>query len=319
MTVARPTFRHGLQEVADGVYAYLQPDGGWGWSNASLVTSGRTALLIDTLFDLKLTAAMLAEMEPLLGADGIETVVNTHANGDHCWGNQLLRSATIVASNGTAEEMRDGMQPGQLAAIKADPKAFGPPGAFLAQVFAPFDFGDITVIPPSVTFERELRLHVGLRELRLVAVGPAHTLGDTLAWLPAERVLFTGDIVFNGSHPIVWNGPFSNWRAALDLIVKLDPEVVVPGHGPVTDVNGALTMRRYFDELTAEVRRRFDAGQAVGEAGMDITLEGFEHWGESERLAANVEQLYREFGGEPSAPAMAMAVAMARRAASPNS
>jgi len=246
MTVTRPTYRRGLQEVADGVHAYLQPDGGWGWSNASLVTSGGTALLIDTLFDLELTAAMLAEMAPLLGSNGIETVVNTHANGDHCWGNQLLRSARIVASRGTAEEMRDGMQPGQLAAIKADPKAFGPPGAFLAQVFAPFNFGGITMIPPSVTFERELTLHVGPRELRLIAVGPAHTRGDTLAWLPAERVLFTGDIVFNGGHPIVWDGPFSNWTAALDLIVKLDPEVLVPGHGPVTDVNGALILRRYF-------------------------------------------------------------------------
>jgi cyclase len=317
--MTRPTYRHGLQEVADGVHAYLQPDGGWGWSNASLVTSGRTALLIDTLFDLKLTAAMLAEMAPLLGSSGIETVVNTHANGDHCWGNQLLRSARIVASRGTAEEMRDGMQPGQLAAIMADPEPFGPPGAFLAQVFAPFNFGDITVIPPSVTFERELTLHVGPRELRLIAVGPAHTRGDTLAWLPAERVLFTGDIVFNGGHPIVWDGPFSNWTAALELIVKLDPEVVVPGHGPVTDVNGALTLRRYFDELTAEARRRFDAGQAVAEAAMEITLDGFEHWGESERLAANVVQLYREFGGEPSAPAMAMVVAMARRAGTPAS
>ncbi len=159
MTVTRPTYRRGLQEVADGVHAYLQPDGGWGWSNASLVTSGRTALLIDTLFDLKLTAAMLAEMAPLLGSSGIETVLNTHVNGDHCWGNQLLRSARIVASRGTAEEMRDGMQPGQLAAIK--PEGVRPAGSVSSAGFRAVQlrrhYGD--------TSERDLRAraHIACR------------------------------------------------------------------------------------------------------------------------------------------------------------
>jgi len=105
-------------------------------------------------------------------------------------------------------------------------------------------------------------------------------------------------------------------EAALDLIIELDPEVVVPGHGPVSDVNSALMLRRYFNELTAEVRRRFDAGQGVAEAATEITLEGFENWGESERLAASVEQLYREFRDEPPAPALELVVAMARRALS---
>src|SRR5580658_2181388 len=90
-TVPTLAYDKGLHEVADGVWAYLQPDGGWGWSNAGLVTGGGHALLVDTLFDLKLTAEMLDDMRRTTPeATRIGTVVNTHANGDHCFGNELV-------------------------------------------------------------------------------------------------------------------------------------------------------------------------------------------------------------------------------------
>lgn len=87
----------GLHELQDRCYAYLQPDGGWGWSNAGLVVGDGASLLIDTLFDLRMTAAMLEAMAPVREAAPIATVVNTHANGDHCYGNQLVSGAEIVA------------------------------------------------------------------------------------------------------------------------------------------------------------------------------------------------------------------------------
>ncbi len=90
-------YTKGLHEVADGVWAYLQPDGGWGWSNAGLVTGDNTSLLVDTLFDLRLTAEMLDEMRRTTpSAERITTVVNTHANGDHCYGNALLEDSEII-------------------------------------------------------------------------------------------------------------------------------------------------------------------------------------------------------------------------------
>ncbi len=93
--------------MADGVWAYLQPDGGWGWSNAGLVTSNDQSLLIDTLFDLRLTAEMLDAMRGVTPAAArIDTVVNTHANGDHCYGNALVADSVIISSARCAEEMR---------------------------------------------------------------------------------------------------------------------------------------------------------------------------------------------------------------------
>ena len=101
-------FEKGLQEIGDGLHAYLQPDGSWGWSNAGLVVDGDQSLLVDTLFDLRLTREMLDAMqraEPR-AARRIGQLVNTHANGDHCFGNALVEGAEIIASAAAAEEMK---------------------------------------------------------------------------------------------------------------------------------------------------------------------------------------------------------------------
>ncbi len=313
----KTAYRHGLYEVGDGVHAYLQPDGGWGWSNAGLINGGDSSLLIDTLYDLKLTGQMLSDMAHVAGKDGIKTIVNTHANGDHCWGNQLLRGVRIVGSRATAEEMREGVQPAFLAGVIRQGKAAGPAGAFLSEVFRQFDFSDIVVVPPETTFDGELVLHAGNREVQLLEVGPAHTRGDTLVWLPTERVLFTGDIVFNGSHPVVWAGPVSNWVAALERVIELQPEVLVPGHGPIGDVRVAATLKSYFETLSHEVRQRIEAGLTSSEIRAGLKLAGFEDWGDSERLAANVEVLCRELKQQQPATSLELVAAMAESFMSP--
>src|SRR6187401_240374 len=111
-----PEYEPGLHDVADGCHAYLQPDGGWGWSNAGLVAGDGASLLVDTLFDLKLTADMLDAMRVVTDTSPIATLVNTHANGDHCYGNQLVDQAEIIASSATAHEMAE-VPPAMMAAL----------------------------------------------------------------------------------------------------------------------------------------------------------------------------------------------------------
>ena len=92
-------YTRGLHDLGNAVYAYLQPDGTWGWSNSGIIVDGETSLLVDTLYDLKLTGEMLATMRRSLPAAAqIDMLVNTHANGDHCYGNQLVGEARIIAS-----------------------------------------------------------------------------------------------------------------------------------------------------------------------------------------------------------------------------
>jgi glyoxylase-like metal-dependent hydrolase (beta-lactamase superfamily II) len=303
-------YEKGLHEVADRVWAYLQPDGGWGWSNAGLVVDGEDALLVDTLFDLHLTAKMLDAMRPMTGTGGIGTVVNTHANGDHCFGNALLRDADIVASARCAEEMEH-LPPSTLAAMLHAAPTLGEAGAFVSRIFAPFDFENIPLTLPTRTFESELELRVGDRRIRLLEVGPAHTAGDVVAYLPEDGVVFTGDILFHGGHPIVWAGPVANWIAACDRILELAPSVVVPGHGPLATPVAVSDLKEYFEFLTHEARPRFEAGMTPVEAARDIDLGPYAGWTEAERLVANLHALCRDFGSDLPADALTLMGEMA--------
>ncbi len=291
-------FQKGLQEVGDGCYAYLQPDGSWGWSNAGLVANGDQSLLVDTLFDLKLTREMLEVMrdaEPR--AKKIGTLVNTHSNGDHVFGNELVHGAEIIASKACAEEMKHDGGAGRLADMKRNSKSMGEAGAFFAEIFAPFDFEGINVTMPTVTFEGELTRKVGNKTVRLIQVGPAHTAGDVLAYVPGDRVMFTGDILFIYGHPIIWAGPVANWIKACQLMLDLDVDAVVPGHGPITDKAGVAEVKGYLEYITREARKRYDAGMPMAEAAQDISLADYSSWGDAERIAVNVASLYREFSG----------------------
>ena len=292
-------YTKGVHEIGDRLYAYLQPDGGWGWSNAGLVADGNQSLLVDTLFDLKLTTDMLdalGRMTP--AAKTIDVLVNTHANGDHCYGNQLVSGARIVASKQCAEEMAE-VPAGLLAGLVATAPTLGPAGDFLTAIFGSFDFAGIDLTPPDETFEGELELHVGDRVVHLLEVGPAHTRGDVVVHVPDAATVFTGDILFNGGHPIVWAGPVGNWIDACNRIAALEPRTVVPGHGAVTDIAAVLRLRRYFEDLTAYARGCFDAGLTPLEAARDAKLDVADGWTESERLVVNIAQLYGEFGGDP--------------------
>lgn len=289
-------YRHGLHDLGNAVYAYLQPDGSWGWSNAGLIVDGDQSLLVDTLFDLALTQRMLDEMRRATpAARSIDVVVNTHANGDHCWGNQLVAGARIIASRAAAAEMPE-LPPQILAQLMRQAPAMGQLGAYLTRIFGAFAFDGITLTPPTETFDAQLDLQVGDRVVSLIEVGPAHTRGDVLVHVPADRVLFTGDILFQGSHPIIWAGPVAQWIAALDRILTMDVDVVVPGHGPLTDLAGVRRMRDYFVHLRDQTRQRFDAGMSLDEAVRDIELDEFADWLDAERLYINVAAIYRELG-----------------------
>ncbi|MGH2868037.1 MAG: MBL fold metallo-hydrolase [Solirubrobacteraceae bacterium] len=294
----RSIYRQGLHELGDSLYAYLQPDGGWGLSNAGLVCDGEHSLLIDTLFDRRLTERMLGDMRRSVPAAArIDTLVNTHANGDHTYGNQLVSGARIVASGATAAEMSV-LPPSAFAALLEQAPNMGEVGAFFAECFGAFDFSDLELVLPTETFDGELTVNVGAKEVRLIEVGPAHTRGDTLAFLPAERVLYSGDILFHGAHPIAWAGPVSNWIAACDRILALEVDVIVPGHGPLADQDAVRELRAYFEYLYEQARRCHSEGMTPVQAARSLSLDRWVLWGESERVAVNVATIYRELDGE---------------------
>jgi len=292
------SYTHGLHELDDGCFAYLQPDGGWGWSNAGLIVGDGASLLVDTLFDLRLTESMLETMAPVTASAPVGSLVNTHANGDHCYGNSEVvdrwPSVEIVASSATAAEM-PAVPPSMLAALNEAP---GDVGDLFRSFFGDFDFDGIDLVLPTRTFDDRLEIEVGGRAIELIEVGPAHTDGDVIVHVPDSSTVYTGDILFIGGTPIVWAGPLSNWVAACDLMLSMGVTTVVPGHGPLTDASGIVDVRDYLAFVDSEAAGRCEAGMDAFDAARDIAAmigadPRFGELGEFGRIAVNVDTAYR--------------------------
>jgi len=170
-------------------------------------------------------------------------------------------------------------------------RALGEAGAFMHEVLGSrFDFSDIVHTQPTELFDGEMVLHVGSKEVRLIELGPAHTRGDALVYVPQDRTVFSGDLLF------VWAGPIANWIAACDTILSRDVETIVPGHGPITDKAGVRALKHYLEFVYAEARKRYVAGLDVEDATRDISWGAFRGWIDLER----VDAAYREFSGDTS-------------------
>ncbi|KQX47816.1 MULTISPECIES: MBL fold metallo-hydrolase [unclassified Streptomyces] len=266
--------------LAPRVHAFVQPDGGWCLNNAGFLGDARESLLVDTAATERrarlLRDAVLAE-----GLAPPGTVVSTHHHGDHTYGNKVfLPEARIVGHENCRTE--------QLAA-----------GHQLHLLWPATDFGDVDILPPSVTYREHLTLHVGDIEVRLIHPGPAHTTGDSIVHLPEQGVVFTGDLVFQGGTPFLPMGSLAGSLRALALLRSLDAPTVVPGHGRVTDPSAYDATERYLlwvRELGAE-------GYARGDTPLETarrTEPGeFAAWRESERLVANLHRAYAELEGLP--------------------
>jgi glyoxylase-like metal-dependent hydrolase (beta-lactamase superfamily II) len=285
-----------LREIAADVCACLQEDRGLGWSNSGFVNRGG-GLVVDTFWDLPLTRRMI-ELYSGVSSDPPRRLVNTHHNGDHCWGNQLLRGAEIIGHRLCAEEMQKGITPEAFRAM-AGSADLDPALRSFVEALGEFDFSGIEITPPTTLIEDRLDLDLDGRAAQIVYVGPAHTAGDVIVFLPEERVLFGGDVMWRYCTPIGWEGTFERWFLALDRMIDLAPEVIVPGHGPPCGVDGVRELRAYLEYVVEESRSFFEQGLSAIDAAKRIDLGPYSGWTEPERLIFNVDRAYRELRGEP--------------------
>jgi cyclase len=282
----------GLTDLGDGCYAWLEPPGSWGLANSGAVVGGDDTLVVDTQNDMRLAHALREGVDGVRGGSRVATVLNTHSDSDHWSGNTLFDQARIFASDAAEGEMRHmWLNQERLAeAARGD-------GAFARWVrwrMQAFDYAGWQPTYPTDTFTGELVIEAAGRPVRLIEVGPAHTAGDVIAYLPADGVLFAGDILFTDSTPMVWAGPISHCIAACDLILNLDPRVIVPGHGPVVGTDGVERMRDYLQFVDTYAGSAYDSGQDPKQAYAELDLGGYAAWPHASRVYHTIRVAYRE-------------------------
>jgi glyoxylase-like metal-dependent hydrolase (beta-lactamase superfamily II) len=223
------------------------------------------------------------------------------------WGNQLFEGAEIIAQQGVPGRMERAADPRALQKLLHDAGRLLPrlrlrvlhPGALVAarQLQRDYDFDGITPVPPTTLFEDRLVLDLDGTEAHLIHFGP---LGATIVHVPGEGVLFAGDAIFRDCTPMGGTGTYAEWLQALDHIIWLDPEVIVPGHGPVCGIEGAMEMRAYLEHVREESSRCFERGLTPLHASTGIDLGPYEAWSSPARVYVSVERAYREFRNEPA-------------------
>jgi cyclase len=275
-----------VEEVSDGVFAYIQPDGSWCLNNTGFLVGRDGVVSIDASSTERRTRAYLEAIASVTSAP-VRTLINTHSHLDHTNGNCFFAPATIVAHDHCRTDMVNMplMTPG-----------IGP--------FPGVEWGDIEKAPPTLTFSDSLTVWVDdLRcEVRYVGT-PAHTTNDVIVWLPERSVLYAGDLVFNGGTPFNVAGSISGALKVLDDIRALDPDVIVPGHGDVCDVGVLDGLVSYLNFVTETAKSAQAAGLSPLEAALEADLGEFSGLLDPERIVGNLHRAYAELdGAEPGAP-----------------
>jgi cyclase len=266
-------------EVADGVFAYIQPDGSWWLNNTGFVRGDGDVLAVDATSTERRTRALLAAVDEHTSAP-VRTLVNTHHHGDHTNGNCLFGDASIVGHRNCREGVRAQVIGG------------------LEPVFGAVDWGDLEITPPTVVFDDRLDLYAGERRVELHYIGtPAHTTGDVVAWLPDDGVLFAGDLVFNGGTPFLLMGSVDGAVEACERLRAFGATTIVPGHGDVCGPDAIEAVERYLRFVRDIAVRAGDAGLSPLDAAREADLADFGELHDRERIVGNLHRAMFELGG----------------------
>lgn len=270
------------QEVSDGIYAYIQPDGSWWINNTGFLVGRRGVVSVDACATERRTRAYLDAIAAVTDQP-VRTLINTHHHGDHTFGNYLFTGATIVAHDGVRRSLL----------------AWGEPRS--APYWTDVDWGDIELAPPFLTYRDEVTVYVDELACQVRYIGtPAHTTNDSVIWIPDRKLLFCGDLLFNGGTPFLLQGSISGALQAADTLRALGAETIVPGHGPVCGHEVIGQVAGYLRFVQDLARRGHDAGLSPLDTARQTDLGEYRDLLDPERIVGNLYRAYAELdGGEP--------------------
>lgn len=229
----------------------------------------------------------------------IRFAFDTHHHGDHAYGNLVWieNGAVPVAHAGVIEEM-----------MKYETGYYGnKPGRWESEAKNRKDVAGSKLKPPTLLFNHDLIFDDGKHRVELVHFGIAHTRGDGFAWLPKEKILFTGDACVNGPYNYAGDGDIGEWIKTLEAAKKLGAKIICPGHGPVGSVEVLEDQQAFFIELRRQVKKLSRRKPAEAKAAVPRIKAALQA---QKRIAryigdffpAQVEKAYVELGGKPFPP-----------------
>ena len=281
-----------VEEVSEGVFAYVQPDGSWGLNNTGFIVGSDGVMAIDTCFTERRARAFRDAISSVSGLP-VRALVNTHHHGDHTHGNFVFKPEAMIIGH-------------ELCRKEVIETGMG-----TKTMFPGVDWGEIEIEPPTVTFQNWMALHIDELRVEFIYVGPAHTSNDVIVWLPEPRVLFAGDVLFNGGTPFALIGSVAGWLEALDRLRSLRAERIVPGHGAVCGPEVIEDVAEYLLFLHEIARQGYEAGASPLEAAREADLGRFGEWLDRERLVGNLHRAYSELRREPRGTPLALGAAVA--------
>jgi glyoxylase-like metal-dependent hydrolase (beta-lactamase superfamily II) len=268
-----------VTEIAPGVYYYFGDELKHRSANCVWVVFDHYVVVVDANYPWG-AEDILEEIRKTTDKP-IRFVVNTHYHHDHTFGNGVFRDAgaTIVSSVATSRAM------GTLGKMEWERNYSGQPLDGYTQVF------------PSVTFDDSLAFDDGVHRVELIHMGPAHTAGDVVIWLPKERILITGDLFVNGNP---WgnnvadpDAHYDRWLIVLDTLASWKPAIVIPGHGEPATTQNLKWQRDYLADMLQQVRVGIGNGLTKEELVKSVDLDHHPVYGKNKvSTARSVGAMY---------------------------
>jgi cyclase len=304
-----PASRHfTIARVGDGAWAAIATPGAGAFGNAGIVDLGDETLIFDTMYTPQAARDLRIAAERLTGRRA-RYVINSHYHVDHVLGNMLFDDATIISTAETRdlipggnEETLDYIRSADEPTLQARAEAatlisdsilrqsMEEDLATDRELIASVD--EIWTRAPDLTFERTMTLSGSQRHAELITWGGGHTASDAVLYLPHERVLFAGDLIFHRMHAFMQYGDPVEWLRILGEMDKLSVDRLIPGHGDVTDHGAIAAQRAYLEAMLALGREVFESGKSEDEAAETPIPAAYHDWGFASAFGPNIRAIY---------------------------
>jgi len=300
-----------LTKLADGVYARVVSADGEAVANVGVAILDQGVLVFDTHFTPEGGESLLSAIRAVTPKP-VRYVVNSHWHSDHTHGNQVFAGAQVISSSNARRDMLQLDLPSwnrtikisqaQIEKLRKD--ALKETDSALRQslreqIKSREDYlqtmARLKITIPVVTADESFSIKDGKQEVRILFLGKGHTDGDIVLYLPAQKVVFAGDLFFNNAIPNVQDANILAWIGTVSALVKLDADKFVPGHGAVGSKKDVEAFLQYLEDLKALVQPAVDRGDNLELATRDLQIPAkYASYQFQNFFPSNVQKMYAE-------------------------